>query len=120
VKPDRPPIKISDENPTRLLLLEEWYEIFEPIYRYASETAADPAFDTITGHIEQFSEEFLEYIGYGGDTALMVISTVLSLVIAWGRSGFHLGKFEYISGELGTSRLGRSRLGQGLEAREIR
>jgi Zn/Cd-binding protein ZinT len=119
MKPDRPPIKISDEDPTRLLLLEEWYELFEPIYRYASDTAMDPVFDVVEDEIKVLSEEIIEYIEYGGETALMVIGVVISMVVAFARAGFSLGKFEYISGQLGTSRLGQSKLGQGLEAREI-
>ena len=119
MKPNRPPIKISGEDSTRLLLLEEWYDIFEPIYRYASDTATDPAFDVVKKELKELSKEIIEYIDYGGETALMVIGIVVSLVITLARAGFSLGKFEYVSGQLGTSRLGQSKLGQGLEVREI-
>ena len=79
----------------------------------------DPAFDVIEKEIKELSEEIIEYIDYGGETALMVIGIVISLIIAFARAGFSLGKFEYISGRIGTSRLGQSKIGQGLEAREI-
>lgn len=114
---NRPPIKIPDDSPKRVLLHKDWYDILEPLYQYFSDTSTDSVFNVITDKLGQGAEEIIEYIGYGEGVALAVVVWVINLVVTLARAGFILGKFEYI-GQFGTTQFGSSQFGS-LEIREL-
>ncbi|WP_139198400.1 hypothetical protein [Haloferax larsenii] len=89
---------MSDEHSNKILLLEEWYEIIEPLYRSFSSNAATPAVKQARTEIVDCLDAVTGFITEFGAFGLWLVTTVLRLVSVYARNGFQIGKFQYVGG----------------------
>lgn len=96
--PNQFPIKKSEEVSNKILLLDEWYEVIEPLYRHFSSNATTPALKQVRTDIVDCLDAFTDFIDEFGAFGLWLVRLVLRLVFIYAQYGLQIGMFRYVGG----------------------